>query len=98
MSENAVDITDIESLVDARDKLAEQISQYQNALDEIDAVIKEHIGDCELGLVRGMPAFSWKHEKRSRFDAKRFRAENPQVVQPYLVTSEVRKFVRLRHE
>lgn len=70
---------------------------WANREDELKAIIAEHLGNADTGLVDGQPAVTWKRQKRTSFDTKTFQRENPDLYKKYETESTFR-VLRLKGE
>lgn len=75
-------------------EIKEQLSDLENAKKEIENRIKMIIGDAEALSLGGKTLATWKTSKGStKFDEKRFAAENPELYNQYQYTTNgIRRF------
>lgn len=66
------------------------IKEQEELRDTIENEIRLALGDAETGLIGGQKAVSWKTQKTTRFDSKRFKDEQPETYGQFQVTSESR--------
>lgn len=73
---------EVELLTVCRSKIAE----YEADAETAEARLKMFMGDAECATVDGVPTISWRTAKAARvFDAKRFKAEHPEIACEYEV-------------
>lgn len=72
-------------------KLKEQIKELDAEKTEMENLLKADLKDNERGIAEGY-AVEWKNTSRSDIDAKRLKAERPEVYQSYLRKTDYRKF------
>lgn len=66
------------------------IKEQEELRDTIENEIRLALGDAETGLIDGQRAVTWKTQKTTRFDSKRFKEEQPETYGQYQVSSESR--------
>lgn len=66
------------------------IKEQEELRDTIENEIRLALGDAETGLIDGQKAVTWKTQKTTRFDSKRFKEEQPETYGQYQVSSESR--------
>ncbi len=64
----------------------------QNQAEALEAHVKELLGDCENGLVDGVPAVLWRTITSRRVDLKSMEADAPDLVEAHRVESTARRF------
>jgi len=78
----------IEILRHCKTKMAE----YAEMIERSKAAVQEALQDNEIGTIDGQPVIRWSHQKVTRLDQKKLKAEHPEIVAQYMVTSEQRRF------
>lgn len=78
----------VEILRLAKQKQKEFKALETNAREAIEAAM----GNADVGLLDGEPAIHWSSHKRTSFDQKAFREDNPELFEQYKSTTPVRKF------
>lgn len=90
-----LDIDDLADLVYAREHLDTEIKTLIASREEIDSVIKERLGDAEIGLVNGQPRVAWSTVVANRIDVKQLKQQDPTLAEKYTVTSTHRRFMTI---
>ena len=92
MNKNVVQLDkDLEGVVMNLVDVNEQIKALKDYKEELENTLKQALGNNEVGSV-GSWQVCWKNSKRSVFDSKRFRQENPDIWNLYTQGEEFRRF------
>jgi predicted phage-related endonuclease len=77
-----------DDLAAAKDEATKAANRY----DLLEAHVKEILGDCELGIVAGVPRIRWRSVTSRRVDLKSLEAEAPDLVEAHRTDSTARRF------
>lgn len=89
--------TDASELLEQLRHVKRELSSYKDLEDRLKAQLCELIGPYEMATIDGATVATWKPQKRSFFDAKRFQIENPDVAKQYMRDTTMR-VLRLKGE
>lgn len=87
-----MDIDNLTSIVELRHHLTEEINSKTAERNELDSIIKEHLGSEEVGYIGGREAVRWTTSSRRAVDVTRLRQEDPDTAAKFMRTSQVRRF------
>lgn len=85
------DISHLTNEIQKYQDLKAQVKALELEADEISNRIKASLGDCTIGFgPDGKEVATWKEQKTTRFDQTRFKTENPDLYQKYVIESRFR--------
>jgi putative phage-type endonuclease len=85
-----VAIDNLAQRLEALKQVKSVIQQQEELKDQIENEIRLALGHAETGLIDGQKAVTWKTQKTTRFDSKRFKEEQPETYGQFQVSSESR--------
>lgn len=90
-TESQIKLIGFDEKLDKRNELAEEIIRLQKEQKKIDQEIQNYMQDNELAISEKYKVL-WGNVETTRFDAKRFKVENPELYQEYATSSISRRF------
>lgn len=81
---------DIAEALTHRGRLFEEKKAIEAQIAEIDNLVREALGDAEIGTIDGTPAVTWKTQERTTVDAKALAAEEPEIFEHFARQSSSR--------
>lgn len=78
------------ALIEERNQLKAYVKSAEERLEGIDSELKVLAADHETVLLDGQPVYTWKAQSRESLDAKRLRADHPELAAEYARTSSFR--------
>lgn len=89
---NTADLAEVRDSIDALRYIDTQIDALKDTKAQLQADIKQALGDNEIGVLDGTPIVTFKRTKRTALDQRALKAEQPELVQQYMTSTEVRTF------
>jgi predicted phage-related endonuclease len=87
-----VELTDLGQVRDALVAAQEDAKRAIKLRDDLEAIIKSRMGDAEIGLVAGQPAFEYSKAERIILRTKQVREQYPDVARECEEIVPVRAF------
>lgn len=95
---NGTPIDELATWVAAYKEATSNVKDWQDTADRA----KQHITDAltqagaDVGTIAGRPVVTWTPVASTRFDAKKFREQYPELAEQFTVPSESRRFTLTR--
>lgn len=86
----SVSIDDLAQRVSALNLIKAQIKDLEGQKDLIENELRAALGEAEIGFIDGKQAVTWKAQSTTKFDSKKFQAENQELYQKYVSTNTIR--------
>jgi predicted phage-related endonuclease len=87
----SVELDDLADSVAIMQACKSRIAELNNVLNEHRAKIEEKMGNADTGTIEGEPVITWKTYKQKRLNQAALALCNPELVESYKDTTEVRR-------
>ncbi len=86
----AVDLSNLAELIDERARLKAQIKEAGDELATAENLIRETLGDAEVGTLHGLPILTLRAQERRGLDTKALQRDHPAIAAEYETVSTFR--------
>lgn len=91
-----IDLTDLSEVVNVYRAAVTEIKKWEKIRDDLNVTLKGVMAGADIGLVGGVPALRRTTVATSRFDAKLFRDEFPELADKYMIDGTYEKITLVK--